>query len=211
MPPWLPVVGSLAGDLVSGIMGDSGQREANRMNYRIAQENRAFQERMSSTAYQRAAKDLEKAGLNRILALGSPASSPSGAMATMQNPRAASSAAAGRATSSALQARLAHQNLENMRQQASNLAADTNLKNENSIYVQDQARNARLMSEQIAATTRNIQAQYGVTTAKGTLMGLPAGALETGSRALRRALEYFKFSDSMVEAILKDFEKRMKN
>lgn len=42
---------------------------------------------MSSTAYQRAAVDLNKAGLNRILALGSPASSPGGSTAVMQNPR----------------------------------------------------------------------------------------------------------------------------
>lgn len=38
-----------------------------------------FQKDMSNTQYQRAARDLEAAGLNRVLALGSPASSPQGA------------------------------------------------------------------------------------------------------------------------------------
>lgn len=40
----------------------------------------AFQREMSSTAYSRAAKDLEKAGLNRILAIGGPSTTPAGAM-----------------------------------------------------------------------------------------------------------------------------------
>lgn len=78
-------VGGALGPIASGLGTFFGQREANEANERIARENRAFQERMSNTAYQRAADDLEKAGLNRILALGSPASSPSGSTATMQN------------------------------------------------------------------------------------------------------------------------------
>ena len=87
-----PVTGaaliSAGGNLLGGLIGSKGQAAANRANLKIAREQMAFQERMSSTAYQRSASDLKKAGLNRILALGSPASSPQGASATMQNEKA---------------------------------------------------------------------------------------------------------------------------
>jgi len=74
--------------LLGGLIGSRGQASANRANLNIAREQMKFQERMSSTAYQRSSEDLKKAGLNRILALGSPASSPQGASATMQNEKA---------------------------------------------------------------------------------------------------------------------------
>ena len=45
-----------------------------------AEKNREWQEQMSNTAYQRSAADLEQAGLNRVLALGSPSSTPGGSM-----------------------------------------------------------------------------------------------------------------------------------
>lgn len=58
------------------------QRDSQRFNAAESRAQRDWSERMSNTQYQRAADDLEKAGLNRILALGSPAGVPHGATAS---------------------------------------------------------------------------------------------------------------------------------
>lgn len=73
------------GSLLGGLIGKKGAEDANLQNIKLAREQMAFQERMSNTAYQRATTDLQKAGLNRILALGSPASSPGGARTQVVN------------------------------------------------------------------------------------------------------------------------------
>jgi hypothetical protein len=75
--------------LIGAAAGAWGARQANKAAAGLSQKQMDFQERMSSTAYQRAAKDLEAAGLNRILAIGSPSSSPAGSQAPVQDEAAA--------------------------------------------------------------------------------------------------------------------------
>lgn len=73
-------------DLLGQLTGKKDQEAANALNLAEAQRNRDWQERMSSTAYQRAMRDMKEAGLNPMLAyMQGGASSPGGAQAQVQS------------------------------------------------------------------------------------------------------------------------------
>jgi len=112
-----PAVGNFLGNIFGGVLGFKGQDKANKQNLAIAREQMAFQERMSNTAYQRSARDIEKAGLNRILALGNPASSPQGQSAQMESALGAASPHVSKAVGSALAAKQLVYQLENIKEQ----------------------------------------------------------------------------------------------
>lgn len=142
-----PFVGP-AVSLLGGVLGRSGQRDANRRNLQIAREQMAFQERMSSTAYQRAAADAEKAGLNRILALGSPASTPSGAAAVMGNEE-------GAGVTSAQQAALTQESIRTGRAQRKLMEAQEYEADERANREFHQARREELQGIAIKESTAN--------------------------------------------------------
>lgn len=108
------LIGNGPGALAGGALGmglagslDSMQMQAdtNAANAQQAANQMQFQREMSSSAWQRGMLDMKMAGLNPILAVDKgPASSPSGAMATMNSPGAALAQGLANVSSNALQA-----------------------------------------------------------------------------------------------------------
>lgn len=78
--------GALGTALIGSIASGVGQKQTNETNIQLGREQMGFQREMSSTAYQRAVKDMAAAGINPMLVsqVGG-ASSPSGSMPQVQN------------------------------------------------------------------------------------------------------------------------------
>lgn len=126
--------------VIGGILGAIGQGNANAANASMAREaanfnlysmmeNQRFQERMSSTAYQRAMSDMRYAGLNPILAYSQGGATTPGGMgasmsaATMEN----SLDGLGKGVSSAAQAAKDAELSQVAKQQVDNVKAQTGL------------------------------------------------------------------------------------
>lgn len=152
---------SAAGGLISNLWTDKRQSDSQKFSAQQAQAQMDFQERMSSTAYQRSMKDMKAAGLNPILAYQrGPASSPSGAMASTSFQPASDFLTP--AMSSARSSSRTAAEIDNMRETNRNLQSQNNLLNAQ--IAQTGASTAKTVAETAVTTEMLKEAQR-----KGTL------------------------------------------
>lgn len=108
----LGLLGSLAGSAMSGVFGMMGQNSANEQMMQ-----------MDATKYQRATKDMMKAGLNPAMMYGSAGTPSSGPV--LQNTMAAPASALKDAASSATQQMIADKTIDQLTSQIAKTNADT--------------------------------------------------------------------------------------
>lgn len=125
-------------DWLSGGLSLLGTILTNDANEDMANSQMSFQREMSNTSYQRAVKDMEAAGLNPMLAYSQGgATTPGGAMAVMQN-------ALGNAVNSAQSGAKLPDEVQLIRGQVANTAAQTTATEASTAKMLEEAENLRV-------------------------------------------------------------------
>lgn len=173
-------IGSAIGGIASGFLGMKGQNSANQANRDIANATNAanlalskdqmdFQERMSSTAFQRSIQDMKNAGINPMYAANAGgASTPSGAAvgAVTGAPVMNKFSSAIDSFNSAVQARTATANLKNIQEDTDKKSAEASLTRQlkykamtDMALSQNNAKVAAITARQLAAALPGLETE----------------------------------------------------
>jgi len=168
---WGPAVGSLAGGLFQGLTGSNN-----------AADQRDWQRVMSDTAHYREMKDLERAGLNPILAAGGGgASSPSGAMAPAIDPVTP-------AVNTAIAARRASAEIANIEEQNKLIKQQTDESHARTVKTDfDSALTSQYVNK-VAEETQNIKLERSNIPLRGRELGSHTDVLNWNAKLLAEDL-----------------------
>ena len=170
------------GPLISGGLSYLGGQQRNEAQIKAAREQMAFQERMSSSAYQRAMQDMRKAGLNPILAgkLGG-ASTPGGAMPQLSDPIGAGVGSALQAKQTFAQTDKIDAEIDKITQEVSNLETTQKLTNMQVVQVSAQINVIQEQARKMAQETQGLSYDNAL---KQILNNFYADGSRSGSAAL---------------------------